>query len=120
VKAFLQRLIGAPEIYQKLCSIEKGQKTIMDALADLKAAVANLNASVSNEISAVTTAIQTAQTNNAGAVSATDAEAIVTQLGTLKSTLDAETAALTTPAAPAQPGGTGGGGGSNSSGTTAS
>jgi outer membrane murein-binding lipoprotein Lpp len=81
-------VLSAPAIEERL-----GQ--IMAALDDLKTAVSDLNASVSSEIAAVTAAIKAAGEGNSGAVSAADAEAIVTQLQGVKKTIDSETAALT-------------------------
>lgn len=72
----------------------------MSALSDLQAAVAKLGTDFSAEISAVTAAIAASQAANNGAVSASDAEVIVTQLNALDSQVTAETAALT-PAPPA-------------------
>ena len=79
----------------------KGQEKIMSALTDLQGAVSGLNTSISAEIAGVTAAIKASQDVNNGAVSATDAEAIVTSLTALKGTVDSETAALTAPPAPA-------------------
>ena len=78
--------------------LRRMENRILAAIDDLKAAVAGLGTSISAEITAATAAITAAQTANAGAVPAADAEAIVTQLNTLKATVDAETAALTAPA----------------------
>jgi hypothetical protein len=84
-----------------VAEILKGQQNIMSALSDLQTAVTNLGTSISSEIAAVTAAIQASQNANSGAVSATDAEAVVASLQNLQKTVDAETAALTPAPAPA-------------------
>jgi len=72
---------------------------IVTALDDLKKAVSDLSASTSAEIAAVQARLSAA----GGDVPAAEAEAIVAQLGTLKTTLDNETAALTGTAPQAPP-----------------
>ena len=83
------------KIKQQLNTIQQGVQMAATALDDLKTAVSGLNTSISAEIAA----IQAKLAGFNGAVPAADAEAIVTQLGTLKSTIDTETAALTSPPA---------------------
>jgi len=78
--------LSAPGIEAKLGDL-------VAAIDDLKSAVAALNTSVSAEIAAVSAKLA----GFAGDVPAADAEAIVTQLNTLKSTVDAETTTLTGP-----------------------
>lgn len=75
----------------------------MAAIDDLKAEVAALGTSISAEITAATTAITNAQAANNGAVPAADAEAIVTQLKTLQSTVDQATATFGPQVPPAPP-----------------
>jgi predicted nucleic acid-binding Zn-ribbon protein len=94
--------LSEAQFKQLLETIQTGDKQIMAALDDLKSEITALNTSVSAEINAATTAIQNAVAANNGSVSAADAEAIVTQLKQTQATLDAETAALTTPT-PAPP-----------------
>lgn len=65
----------------------------MSALTDLQTSVAALNTSVSNELAAISSKLS----GLGDSVAAADVEAAVTQLNTLKSNLDAETAALTGP-----------------------
>ncbi len=86
------------QLMELLRQIEGKQQITMAAIDDIKTAVAALNTSVTKEITAVTTAIAAAKQPD-GSISAADAEAIVTQLGAVKATLDTETAALT-PAPP--------------------
>lgn len=74
----------------------------MSALTDLQGAVSALSTSISAELAAVTAAITASQSANSGSVSASDAEAVVTSLTSLKATVDSETAALI-PAPPASP-----------------
>lgn len=69
----------------------------MSALTDLQSAVAKLSSDTSAEIAAAVAAIQASQAANNGAVAAADAEAIVSQLNALDTTITAETAALTPP-----------------------
>jgi len=94
-----QTISGINKILANQASQTQELTKIMSALTDLQAAVAALGTSTSNEIAAVTAAISASQGANNGAVAATDAEAIVLQLETLKANLDAETTALT-PATP--------------------
>lgn len=77
-------------INTKLDTVLKMKGEIMAAIDDLKAAIAALNTSVSDEIAAVSAKIA----SFAGAVPAADAETIVSQLNTLKQTVDNETAAI--------------------------
>jgi histidine ammonia-lyase len=65
------------------------------ATDDLKAAVAANVTAAANEIAAVITKLTSS--NPDGSVTATDAEAVVTSLTAVNSTLNAETAALTAP-----------------------
>ncbi len=71
----------------------------MDALTDLQTAVGNLGTSITAEILAAEEAL-TAALAKPGGVAAADVEAVVTQLATLRGTVDAETAKFK-PAAPA-------------------
>lgn len=88
---------------QILALLTKENTNLMAAIDDLKAAVAALNTSISAEIAAIAAAIAAAAAGNAGSVAAADAEAIVTQLGTLKTTIDTETAKLAPVAPPPGP-----------------
>lgn len=89
-------LVSDPHIHELLHKILKNQEKIMSAVTDLQVSVAALNTSVSNEIAAIQTAL--ANDPDGPAI-----EAVVAQLGTLKSNLDAETAALTAPATDPNP-----------------
>src|ERR1035438_9346245 len=66
---------------------------VATATDDLKAAVAANVTAAANEIAAVITKLTSS--NPDGSVTATDAEAVVTSLTAVNSTLNAETAALT-------------------------
>ena len=66
---------------------------VATATDDLKAAVAANVTAAANEIAAVITKLTSS--NPYGSVTATDAEAVVTSLTAVNSTLNAETAALT-------------------------
>ena len=65
----------------------------MAAIDDLKSAVADLGTSISNELAAIS-----AKLSNPTGASDADVEAVVAQINTLKSQVDAETATLTGPA----------------------
>lgn len=82
--------------------IKEGFQTMATALDDLTASVTNLGTSLSNELAAVATALSNAKQPD-GSVSAADVETAVTNINALAAKLDAETAALTTPAPPAAP-----------------
>ena len=71
--------------------IKKLQEVILAAIDDLKTAINNVNTSVSNEIAAVSAKLASL----GGGISDADAEALVTQLNTIKTNLDNETATLT-------------------------
>jgi hypothetical protein len=93
LKCFLRELI-AGEVKAKLTLIHKEQQRIMAAIDDLRNKVAELGTSVSNELAAISAKLSTP-----GGTSDEDIEAVVAQLDTLKGQIDAETAALTAPAA---------------------
>ena len=82
-------------IFRRLIHIEQQQEKIMSALTDLHDAVARLNASTSAELSAIAAKLASLP---AGSVSDAEVAAVVTQLNSVASSLDAETAALAPPA----------------------
>jgi transposase len=72
---------------------------IMSALDDLKAEVVTLNQSFSSQLAAINAKLAGIQSGTSDA----DIESVVTDLKTLQASIDAETAALTAPAAAPEP-----------------
>lgn len=90
-------------VIDRLGTVAERIQKIVSVTNDLNTAITRLGASISTEIQAVTDALAASAAANNGAVSATDAQAAITRLNTLRESVDAETNTLTATGGPAPP-----------------